>query len=33
MPVGIYMETDGVMVLNTEKIEGVDGHDMNLQLM
>lgn len=27
MPVGIYMETDGVMVLNTEKIEGVDGHE------
>ena len=29
MPVGIYMETDGVMVLNTEKIEGIDGieHD------
>ena len=25
MPVGIYMETDGVMVLNTEQIEGVDG--------
>ena len=26
MPVGIYMETDGVMVLNTEKIEGLDGN-------
>ena len=26
MPVGIYMETDGVMVLNTEKIEGIDGN-------
>lgn len=26
MPVGIYMETDGVMVLNTEKIEAVDGN-------
>lgn len=26
MPVGIYMETDGVMVLNTEKIECVDGN-------
>lgn len=25
MPVGIYMETDGVMVLNTETIEGMDG--------
>ena len=25
MPVGIYMETDGVMVLNTEQIEGIDG--------
>lgn len=25
MPVGIYMETDGVMVLNTEQIEGMDG--------
>lgn len=27
MPVGIYMETDGVMVLNTEQIEGVDGKE------
>ncbi len=27
MPVGIYMETDGVMVLNTEKIEGIDGKE------
>ena len=25
MPVGIYMETDGVMVLSTETVEGVDG--------
>ena len=25
MPVGIYMETDGVMVLNTEQIQGIDG--------
>ena len=25
MPVGIYMETDGVMVLGTEKLEGIDG--------
>ncbi|PWJ52225.1 SpoIVB peptidase [Faecalicatena contorta] len=25
MPVGIYMETDGVMVLDTEHIKGVDG--------
>ena len=27
MPVGIYMETDGVMVLNTEQIECVDGNE------
>ena len=27
MPVGIYMETDGVMVLNTEQIEGIDGKE------
>ena len=27
MPVGIYMETDGVMVLNTEQIQCVDGHE------
>ena len=29
MPVGIYMETDGVLVLDTQTIEGVDGleHD------
>lgn len=25
MPVGIYMETDGIMVLNTETIQGIDG--------
>lgn len=25
MPVGIYMETDGVMVLGTEKIKSTDG--------
>ena len=25
MPVGIYMETDGVMVLSTESMEGIDG--------
>lgn len=25
MPIGIYMETDGVMVLGTEAIEGADG--------
>ena len=25
MPVGIYMETDGVMVLSTESLERVDG--------
>ena len=25
MPVGIYMETDGVMVLDTEHIKGIDG--------
>ncbi len=27
MPIGIYMETDGVMVLNTEQIECVDGNE------
>ena len=27
MPVGIYMETDGVMVLSTEKIKGTDGNE------
>ena len=27
MPVGLYMETDGVMVLNTEEIEGIDGQE------
>ena len=27
MPVGIYMETDGVMVLSTERLEGVDGEE------
>ena len=27
MPVGIYMETDGVMVLSTESLEGVDGEE------
>lgn len=25
VPVGIYMETDGVMVLGTEKVKSVDG--------
>ncbi len=25
MPVGIYMETDGVLVLDTQSVEGVDG--------
>ena len=25
MPVGIYMETDGILVLNTETIQGMDG--------
>ena len=25
MPVGIYMETDGVLVLDTEKMTGMDG--------
>ena len=25
MPIGIYMETDGVMVLDTQEIEGTDG--------
>lgn len=27
MPVGIYMETDGVMVLNTEQVKGKDGNE------
>ena len=27
MPIGIYMETDGVMVLNTEQIAGADGKE------
>ena len=27
MPVGIYMETDGVMVLSTEQIQGIDGKE------
>ena len=27
MPVGIYMETDGVMVLSTESLEGTDGEE------
>ena len=27
MPVGIYMETDGVMVLDTDHIKGIDGVD------
>ena len=26
MPIGIYMETDGVMVLSTERMEGLDGN-------
>ena len=29
MPIGIYMETDGVLVLNTQKIKGVDGKEYN----
>ncbi len=29
MPVGIYMETDGVLVLDTQSIEGVDGLEHN----
>lgn len=29
MPVGIYLETDGVMVLGTESIDGVDGMKYN----
>ena len=28
MPIGIYMETDGVMVLGTEALEGLDGLDV-----
>lgn len=27
MPAGIYMETDGVLVLDTQSIEGIDGQD------
>lgn len=27
MPVGIYMETDGVLVLNTERMTGMDGEE------
>ena len=27
MPVGIYLETEGVMVLGTEKITGADGNN------
>ncbi len=27
MPVGIYMETDGVMVLSTDQVEGIDGQE------
>ena len=27
MPVGIYMETDGVLVLDTQSIEGMDGQE------
>ena len=29
MPVGIYMETDGVLVLDTQSVEGVDGQEHN----
>lgn len=29
MPVGIYMETDGVLVLDTQSIEGTDGQEHN----
>ena len=29
MPVGIYMETDGVMVLGTQEIKGKDGIGVN----
>ncbi len=25
MPIGIYLETEGVMVLGTEKVTGTDG--------
>ena len=25
MPIGIYMETEGVLILGTEKIRGIDG--------
>ncbi len=27
MPIGIYMETDGVMVLSTEQMKGMDGNE------
>ncbi len=27
MPIGIYLETEGVMVLGTDKIKGIDGND------
>lgn len=27
MPVGIYLETEGVMVLGTDKVEGMDGNE------
>ena len=25
MPIGIYMETDGVLILDTQQIKGIDG--------
>ena len=30
MPIGIYLETNGVMVLGTDAIEGIDGEKHNL---
>ena len=29
MPIGIYLETNGVMVLGTDAIEGIDGEKHN----
>ena len=33
MPIGIYMETNGVMVLGTDAIEGTDGDNINRQII
>ena len=29
MPIGIYLETDGVMVLGTDEVKGIDGMSYN----